>query len=197
VIDTRCPEGVALLFPLSIFAGLGSAALMGWKGSRLGGYWGAMVMLAWPALFISLGFNFLQYALVPPPPATGIVWGWLIPGVLFELMGGLPLLAFLPSGRSRRKGRGFGPRVRDAAAEGEARYANQLPRARARLLNGLAAHAEDRAVSTTSRQVAPPTRAEEPDLVSQLERLAALHRSGSLTYDEFQRAKAALLGHSA
>lgn len=191
VIETHCPEGVALLIPLSVFAGLGSAALIGWKGARLAGPWGALVLLAWPALFMSLGWNFLEFAFFPPPPETGIVLGWLIPGVLFEIMGAFPLLALLPDrdGLSRRRARG--QPAHDAAAEGEARYSNELRRVRRRLLNGLVREAHERSSATGPATTLPEV---EHDLVSKLERLAALHRAGSLSYDEFQRAKAALLG---
>lgn len=58
----------------------------------IGGPYGGLVALAWPALFLSLAWNFLEYAL-QPPEGEGIVWGWLIPGVLFVLMGGVPWLA--------------------------------------------------------------------------------------------------------
>ena len=62
----------------------------------------------WPALFLSLGWNFLEYAL-HPPATTALVWGWLIPGVLFVLMGAGPLLAALPG----RSGARRSPSLRD------------------------------------------------------------------------------------
>jgi hypothetical protein len=52
--------------------------------------------LLWPALFLSLGWNFLQYAFDSPTAGGGIVWGWLVCGVLFMLMGGLPILVMIP-----------------------------------------------------------------------------------------------------
>ena len=66
---------------------------MSWKGAALGGPYGGLVLLAWPALFISLGWNFLEFAFFPPPPDTGIELGWLIPGVIFVTMGAAPLVA--------------------------------------------------------------------------------------------------------
>jgi hypothetical protein len=196
VIDTHCPEGVALLIPVSIFTGLGSVALVGIKGSTLGGSWGALALLAWPALFISLGWNFLEYAFNPPGDDNGIVLGWLIPGVLFVIMGAFPLLAFLPGYRKRQPA-SVAPR-HDAGAEGEARYASELKRTRRRLLNGLVQRVNRQAASSVSpagpegktRDVDSPA---DVDLVGQLERLAKLYRSGSLTYDEYQRAKAAVI----
>lgn len=95
VIETHCPEGVGVLMPFSIFGGLGSLALILWKGGMIGRRYGALALLAWPALFISLGWNFLEYAIWPPGPDGGIAWGWLIPGVMFVIMGAVPLLAAL------------------------------------------------------------------------------------------------------
>ena len=170
-IQTHCPEGTALLLPLSIFAGLGSAALVGWKGSQIGGAFGALVGLAWPALFISLGWNFLEYGLWPPG-GDGIVWGWLIPGVIFEAMGILPLLGLLPSRR-----------VFDATGTADSPLA--LTSARKRLLNDLVTHAHERGWGA------------QEDLVSKLERLAALREQGAITADEFEAAKRAVIGGSA
>jgi hypothetical protein len=193
-IATHCPDGVGLLLPLSIFGGLGCAALIGWKGGQLGGPYAGLLGLAWPALFISLGWNFLEFALFPPPPFSGIELGWLIPGVLFVIMGAAPLLAFLPSGSKWK------PRVerRDAfadfAAEGEARYQHALDGQRRDLLTDLVAVARNRSAAT---QPAPTlTPATDGDVVSKLERLSALYRAGSLTYDEFQRAKQAAIAEA-
>ncbi len=47
-----------------------------------------LVFLAWPALFLSLGWNFLAYGFFPPE--GGWVWSWLFCGVLFVLMGAVP-----------------------------------------------------------------------------------------------------------
>jgi hypothetical protein len=199
-IETHCPDG-ALLAPLAIFTGLGSAGLMAWRGSRLGARYAGLVFLAWPALFMSLGWNFIEYGIWPPPPATGIEWGWLIPGVLFEIMGAFPLLSVLPlAGATGVAGSRFSPARSSAAsresdavlADGEARYAAALRRTRGRLLADLVQRAEQQP-PPTSQSVGGASVPADDDLVSKLERLSALHRSGSLTYDEFQRAKAALL----
>ena len=50
-------------------------------------------LLAWPALFLSLGWNFLEFGFDPPGEDDGLVWGWIVCGVVFWLMGGLPLFA--------------------------------------------------------------------------------------------------------
>ena len=169
VIETPCPEGVPLLITGGIFGLFAFGGLMAWKGSRLGEPFGGLVMLAWPALFVSLGWNFLEFALWPPQPAQGLVWGWLIPGVIFVLMGGVPLLALLPLAGTR----GGGSRIVGGERDPSRRVS------RAKLLTGLG---QLRNVRSTDE-----------DLVSRLERLSALRREGTLTELEFEQAKRRLL----
>lgn len=192
VIAQHCPDGVALLLPLAIFAGLGCAGLIGWKGALLGGPYGGLVLLAWPALFISLGWNFLEFAIFPPPPSEGIELGWLIPGVLFVVMGAVPLVGFLPGGKNWKPSADETRPSYDFAAESEARYADELRHERSQLLSELVRRAQLRSVA----RPAPSPATEDADLVSKLERLSALYRAGSLSYDEFQRAKTALIAEA-
>lgn len=51
----------------------------------------SVLALAWPATFLSLGWNFLEFAFTATK-GHGLVWGWLVCGVVFVLMGGLPLV---------------------------------------------------------------------------------------------------------
>ena len=60
------------------------------SGARIGGY-GWLPLLAWTGLFATLGWNFLDYGLVNPPEGQGIEWGYVIPGVLFQLMAWVPV----------------------------------------------------------------------------------------------------------
>jgi len=62
-----------------------------------------LMPLAWPALFLSLGWNFLEFAF--SPPGGVVVWGWLVCGVVFVLMGGLPLLLAFKSMREKIRSR--------------------------------------------------------------------------------------------
>jgi hypothetical protein len=175
VIETHCPEGVPLLLTGGIFGLFGFGGLMAWRGSRLGEAFGALVLLAWPALFLSLGWNFLEYGLWPPGPAQGVVLGWLIPGLVFMLMGGLPLLALRPAGGAKRAGSGvFG----SSGAGGKGGDPSSRMQ-RAKLLAGM----------VELRKL----RATDDDLVSKLERLSALRREGTLTELEFEQAKRRLL----
>lgn len=188
-IAQHCPDGVALLLPLAIFAGIGCAGLMSWKGSTLGGPYSGLVLLAWPAMFISLGWNFLQFAFFPPPPDTGVELGWLIPGILFVIMGAAPLVGFLPGGKS------ISPKsdtpLLDLAGVRADRSEHELTGRRSRLLADLVQEAGNRGVDQEPQPTGtPPT---DGDLVSKLERLSALYRAGSLNYDEFQHAKQALI----
>ena len=79
---------------LGVFGWFAGAALCMVGGAAVGGGWGVTAILAWSALFGSLGWNFLEYAFA----GDGIEWGWLIPGVVFEAMAIVPLVAILPLG---------------------------------------------------------------------------------------------------
>lgn len=189
-IAHHCPDGVGLLLTLSIFAGLGCAGLMAWKGAVLGAPYDGLIGLAWPALFISLGFNFLQFAFFPSGE-TGIEIGFLIPGILFVIMGAAPLVAFLPGGR-RSKATSDTPLLDMAAATEQRNEHRQIQEQRSHLLSDMLQEAEHRSSEQTTSE---PTSldAENADLVGELERLSALYRAGSLNFDEFQRAKQALI----
>lgn len=183
VIETHCPEGVPLVLIGGIFGLFLFGGVMAWKGSVIGGLHAGLVALAWPALFLSLGWNFLEYAL-NPPPGEGVVIGWLIPGVIFVIMGGVPLLGLLPLSHSGRVGQartrlstGMAPRRRPSPSLDAERAAM------ATVMSGLLGQKEAGAGEETSG-----------DLVTKLERLAALRQSGDLTSFEFEQAKRALLG---
>jgi hypothetical protein len=90
-IRQECPDGAGLMV-VGIFAGLVGTGLVV-AGTFRGGP--KLWVLAWPALFLSLGWNFLEYGIDPPPPEDGLVWGWLVCAVLFLAMGGIPLLFVL------------------------------------------------------------------------------------------------------
>ena len=62
-----------------------------------------LMPLAWPGLFLSLGWNFLEFTFAPP--GGGLAWGWLICGVVFVLMGGFPLLLVFKAARDKFKSR--------------------------------------------------------------------------------------------
>jgi len=91
-----CPEGSTAALLLGIFLGMGFAFLASAGGIALGGIWAATPVLAWSALFGSLGWNFLDYGLFNAPPEIGIDLGFVIPGVIFWIMAAVPLLGVFP-----------------------------------------------------------------------------------------------------
>lgn len=179
VIETHCPDGVPLVLIGGTFGLFGFGGLMAWKGTMIGEPYGALVLLAWPALFLSLGWNFLEYALTPP--GQGIVWGWLIPGVLFVLMGGVPLLAVLPS---LNRGR---------AGDARTRLSTRIAPRPSPVLDAERAEVATLMAELLGRKSAGLEDKGSGDLVARLERLAALRQSGDLTEMEFEQAKRALL----
>ena len=164
-ISQPCPEGVPVVMMVSFPALFLFGGVILWRGARIGANYAMVAALAWPALFLSLGWNFLEFAVSPALGADGIVWGWLIPGVLFVLMGGLPLLLLLPGRRgtlasTATTGRLTTPRASPTAPTGDG--------------DG-------------------PPRASVSGFVDELERLARLRSDGALSEAEFQQAKRRLL----
>lgn len=90
VVAHQCSGGDVRLLMIGIFGGLLSAALYAGGTSALGRPVSAAGLVAWCAMFGALGWNFISQYLHPIAGQSGSV-GFLIPGVLFELMaiGGL------------------------------------------------------------------------------------------------------------
>ncbi|MCC7196779.1 hypothetical protein IT413_01130 [Candidatus Peregrinibacteria bacterium] len=88
VIANRCPGGTAWLTPLSIFMMIGGGVMYFVYSAAVENSpkWGYFF---WSALFLSLGWNFLESSI--NPPGGGIEIGWLICGIMFFIMGGAPL----------------------------------------------------------------------------------------------------------
>lgn len=82
------------IFPVSILASVIFIALNQVNARRIGGI--NLMALLFPAVFLSLGWNFFQFAF-NPPGSGGLAWGWLICAILFALMGGVPLLVLIAS----------------------------------------------------------------------------------------------------
>ena len=197
-----CPAGSSLAMFVGIFGLFGFGALGFWAGSSVGGPWLGLPLLAWPALFLSLGFNFLQYG-IAPPWGGGLEWGFLVPGHHLRDHGRRAAghrLAVAPRLRGRRRG----PRV--AATFG-------LPTTGGRSVqlsygHHPAAHVRGVVRGAARRRRPPPVMpvsgghpidvpGGSDELVDRLERLAHLRRTGDLTNEEFETAKAALLAAAA
>lgn len=194
VIANPCPEGVAWMTPVSILLGLVSLGwLIAWDSGLSGPKW---ALLGWPALFLSLGWNFWEYGL--DSPAGGTDAGWIVCGVLFVLMGGLPLLAL--KSRDARRATFWS----DAPPSTEGR---ETLRPTARTIVTAAAPTFPRRTGGGPPPPPPPPRSSRPspppfaptggdastEMVAELQRLAAMHRSGDLTDEEFAIAKQRVL----
>jgi hypothetical protein len=166
----QCPDAVVALTPLSVFGLFIFGGIALWGGAAIHGSWAGLLFLAWPALFLSLGWNFLEFGLRPPGGEPGeIVWSWLFCAVVFGLMGGLPLAGAV-----------WG--VREASSGGRA-YAGGRVVIHPRPPNTLA----PRPVATKAMEFA------DAGVTERLERLARLRRAGDLTDAEFEAAKRATI----
>ena len=173
-----CPDGVPLAMFGGIFGGVGCLFVYIWQTWSRG--IAGFTLLAWPALFLSLGWNFLEFGL-DPPGAGGLAWGWLVCAVTFAAMGGVPLVlgarwivpSILPVGRE--------PGSPARSAGGLSRWSATRP-------------ASSLAPTGPARPDLPSTAtAETDDVVDALERLAALRAAGALSEEEFAAAKRRLL----
>ncbi len=177
-IRVPCPEGVPMLMIGGIWGGVIFLGIYIWQSSKY--KVPSFALLAWPALFLSLGWNFLEYG-VNPPIGEGPVWGWLICGILFALMGGLPLLAVLPM------------MIKGLTKSDDVDLLNR-PLAAPRALRDVASRSRPPRSSSDVPLIDPPTPVDDGDhLVSKLERLSTLHREGALSDIEFEAAKQSLL----
>ncbi|HQR78633.1 MAG TPA: SHOCT domain-containing protein [Actinomycetota bacterium] len=168
VIAQECPQGTAALIPLGIIGGLIGLAMYAVTSAKLPGP--RLTLLAWSALFLSLGWNFWEYGLNPPDGSAGLVWGWIICGVMFVIMGAFPLLGLFSRDIAKRllwadapSGQPVGPSQVRAAI---------IPRR----------------VSPSSLPAS-----QQDSVTGALERLAALHQAGALTDEEFTAAKQRIL----
>lgn len=94
VVAHQCSGGDIRLLMVGIFGGLLSAALYAGGSSALGRPASSAGLIAWSAMFGVLGWNFINQYLHPVAGQSGSI-GFLIPGILFEVMavGGLiPLI---------------------------------------------------------------------------------------------------------
>ena len=94
-IATPCPDG-AVLISIAIPVLVASALLGSGLALRLQAP--TLLLPMWAVLFGALGWNFLDYGF---RATDGPVWGWVVCGVVFELMA-LPAVAVLVGLRSFR-----------------------------------------------------------------------------------------------
>jgi hypothetical protein len=187
VTANTCPDGTWLT-PVGIFAGLGACVLMVAGTFPAGGP--RPVVFAWPATFLALGWNFWEYGL-NPPGSSGVVWGWIICGVVFVVMGGLPLIPIVKNLRgvlwSGPPLKAVPPMVDRVRPRSTGRRSTPSPPARAHATTSVPATGAATPATAVDER-------EQEHVVHRLERLAALYRRGDLTVEEYQAAKAAVLG---
>lgn len=168
-IARPCPDGIGWMTPVSILLGLVMVGVVLFFNHGMPGP--KAVAFAWPALFLSLGWNFWEFGLDPPGDARRDA-GWIVCGVIFVLMGAVPLLVLL--GRRGRRDTLWS----DGSPEPAPRPSPSM-------------------VLRAARPTFPSRMARRRDVADDLARLAALHRDGLLSDDEFAAAKARLLGAAA
>jgi hypothetical protein len=206
-IAVECPNGVPGLMIGSIWIGLGALLLYSMSSYSSGGP--RLAILAWPVLFLSLGWNFLEFGL-DPGNDQGIVWSWIICAILFFLMGGGPLLLLVrpesvarilwgppgpdgePPARAPSWAFASGTTVVDQTTE-----ASGITHATIVVDPGPADDGESTDATDAANEGDVQTDEPDEDLVDRLERLSTLHRRGSLSDAEFTAAKQALLSGGA
>jgi len=192
VPSVQCPDAVVLLTPLSIFGFFIFGGLAVWASLNLGGRWISLLFLGWPALFLSLGWNFLEFGFFPPGGNDGQwVWSWIVCGVVFVLMGGVPLVvglrgAAMVAGTHRAY---VGGRV----LVGPKRGANEWREWQEQLQAAVEARNAERSDAARAAVAARASADQEIEVADRLERLARLHAAGELTDAEFEAAKRATL----
>ncbi len=96
VIQTECPDVVAWATPISIFGGL---IAIGIGAIVAKGFGTPLIAWAWPVLFIGLGTAFELAAFATGFTADDIVF--LLLGIMFFVMGAIPLVIELRAGPQR------------------------------------------------------------------------------------------------
>lgn len=209
-VANPCPRGMAWLFFGSIFGGMAAALLLAVSVVRGGP---SLVALLWPGLFLGVGWNFLDYG-YEPPGGDGVVWGWLVCGIVFFVIGAVPLVPVLQVRRLRgllwgddgpagwrsvvptapfRPGATSGPVLEwIGPAPGWAKVTASSVTWSPDGTDGTgsAAGTGGAAVDGTAQRDGAGTG---PDVVTRLERLSELRRRGALTAEEFEAAKREVL----
>jgi hypothetical protein len=184
-VATPCPKGTSALMVGGFFGWFVGAGMAAIAGTRLPGGYGSIALLGWPALFLSLGWNFLEFGF-EPANGGGTDGSLVFCGVLFFLMGGVPLLFGL-----KGLARALWPAASPSTAEaGSWSLTDQI-----RMATSLSPF---RMVDTRLKAERPapepvPEPASGEDIARELERLVDLRSRGALDDDEFERAKAILL----
>ena len=156
-----CPAGVAGLLPGAIWGGLIFTGLYVLVCAKF--RVPSLVSLIWPALFLSLAYNFFDYGV-----RGSVNGGWIVCGIVFALMGAVPLVWAVPHlWRVYVHGREDDPKPWHVSTTGAAMGSAMS------------------AMKLLDRLGREPGQ----DMTESLERLDELHRSGALDDLEYAKAK--------
>ena len=189
-IAHQCPKGIGGLLPLAIFGGIGFLLLFAVSAGDTGR---SLLLLSWSALFLSLGWNFIDYGF-GITTNNGTNGGFLVCGVLFVIMGAVPLWWMLPRLWHVITGRPD-PDDSPSTASGPPAFMGMT---NVRFTPSASSTPPPTfGMGTGVRMAAPPVTATATapaptgtrDLASELERLASLHRRRELTDAEYEAAK--------
>lgn len=192
-IAHHCPKGIAGVLPLSIFGGLLFLGLFAVCTNDTGR---SLLLFAWPALFLSLGWNFLDYGL-HLTSGSGVDAGFLVCAALFMVMGAVPLIWLLPQLWQVVTGTpdpselptltpgGWGTSVRFNPPS------SSTPTGSTPASWGTGVRSDPKPATATTTAAKPSG-----DLAGELERLASLHRRGDLTDAEYEAAKGQAIAKS-
>jgi hypothetical protein len=190
----HCPAGVGGTMTLSIFGGLLFLLLFTVCSGDAGR---SLLLLAWSALFLSLGWNFLDYGLhitvSSDTTGSGVSGGFLISGVLFIVMGVVPLVWVLPRLWRVLTGEPDPDFPPDAPGHMPQPVSTVRfnPPPGSTTTPSTPSWQYGSAVRMSGAAMATPTTATTGrDLAGELERLASLHRRGELSDAEYEAAKA-------
>jgi hypothetical protein len=180
-ISRPCPDAVGWVTPVAIFGmiisvGISLLGLFSQGGPK-------PYVFAWSALFLALGWNFLDYGFDAPGGGTSV--GWLICGFVFVAMGGVPLAGLF--WKSAARWAFWGP-TEDRPAPRPRPRPTLAPSAAGGLVLGPPP-------TTMTIPVPTPPAPDEPehDVVDRLERLAGLRERGLLDEQEYERVKDKIL----
>jgi hypothetical protein len=197
-IAHQCPKGLGAVLPLSIFGGLAFLALFAISAGETGR---SLLLFAWSAMFLSLGWNFVDYGLHLTTSGHGINGGFLFPGVLFIVMGGVPLVWLVPRLWQVMTGRPDPEDTPDAPGHVPAFMGMttvQFTPPPSSSPSPAAAFGTGTSVRFAPAAATPATTAPSTgkDLAGELERLASLHRRRELTDAEYEAAKRQAISNS-
>lgn len=177
-----CPDGVGAAMTLAFPVGAAAWIAVQYYGLRVGGIWAGSMILAWTALFGSLGWNFWEAGLAPLALGQGPDWGGVICGVAFWglALGGLGTLSLGGAALFRVSGP---PVVRlSSRVQAPDRHQGAAPAASAPS-HAPVQPAVERAAFGEETQA----------LLDRLERLADLRDRGLLDAAEYETAKDAVM----